>query len=120
MPSIQPERSKWIAAIENYQEFDYSVQNYYICSLHFEPSDITSHGKRRTVIKGKLPSIFPRSISTDNIHTGVDTELDSSSSCGLETQNTETHELAPEWIFGELSLEFDDDEQQSQPSTRLE
>lgn len=35
------------------------MQNYHVCSLHFLPSDIKTISKRKTVIPGKSPSIFP-------------------------------------------------------------
>lgn len=44
--------------IEKVQPFDYVVQTYHVCSLHFLPSDIKVSGKRKTITVGKVPTIF--------------------------------------------------------------
>lgn len=49
----------WIQAIETFQPFDYIVQTFHICSRHFLLSDIKTNGKRKTVISGRIPTIFP-------------------------------------------------------------
>lgn len=53
-------REKWIKQIENHQEFDPIPAAYPVCLLHFEPSTIIQRGKRTTLVKGTLPTIFPR------------------------------------------------------------
>lgn len=67
VPSNEPNKKKWIDAITQHQEFDYYVQTFHICNEHFLPTDIKTSGKRKTVISGIVPSIFPVLI-VDNIH----------------------------------------------------
>lgn len=52
-------RKKWINQIERYQTFDPIPINYPVCSQHFEPSQILRRGKRSTLVKGSVPTIFP-------------------------------------------------------------
>lgn len=45
------------------------VQTYHVCSKHFLSCDIRVNGKRKTIVPGKVPSIFPsskNSISFEN------------------------------------------------------
>lgn len=58
---MDPNRSKWIEAIEKIQPFDYITQTYYLCQFHFLPEDIQMKGKRKFIISGRVPSIFPNS-----------------------------------------------------------
>lgn len=58
VPFDEPYRSLWINAIENIQQFDHSKSNYHVCSLHFLDEDLYVNGKRKTVIRGRIPSIF--------------------------------------------------------------
>lgn len=58
VPLAEPKRSKWIEAIEKIQPFDYVVQTYHICSLHFLSEDIGFRGKNKCILPGKVPSIF--------------------------------------------------------------
>lgn len=51
-------RNKWIAAIETFQKFDYVVQCYLVCALHFDASDIERNGKRTKLKSGALPKYF--------------------------------------------------------------
>lgn len=37
------------------------VQTYHVCSKHFLSCDIRVNGKRKTIVSGKVPSIFPSS-----------------------------------------------------------
>lgn len=52
-------REKWIEQIEKHQKFDPIPAAYPVCVLHFEPSKIIQRGKRTTLVKGTLPTIFP-------------------------------------------------------------
>lgn len=40
------------------QPFDNIVQTFHICSLHFSLSDFKVNGKRKTVLPGRVPTIF--------------------------------------------------------------
>lgn len=58
VPLKQPDRSKWIDAIEKVQPFDYIIQMYYLCQFHFSPDDIETRGRKKIVLPGRVPSIF--------------------------------------------------------------
>lgn len=102
MPLNEPFRSKWISAIEESQPFDYVVQTYHVCSLHFHHDDIMTKGKRKTVKCGKVPSIFPTdanyssngNLPNSNIQSGV--AIGSSNTISLDqakeatTENTQS------------------------------
>lgn len=105
MPSIQPDRSRWIAAIEQHQPFDYYVHTYFICSKHFEPSDLMIRGKGKTVIKGKVPSIFQVQDPESNIYQGIELECGKN---GIENNNDEN-----DWSLGFFDF-ADTDEQQTE------
>ena len=113
VPLNQPNRSKWIQAIELYQEFDYAIQTYHICSLHFLPTDIQKNGKRRTVISGKVPSIF-----TDINNSNIINKNNNEEIICVEEVNTvenicfqETLGVGNEnWLFAENEFEIFDDE----------
>lgn len=49
---------KWIDAIEEHQRFDYGRVNYNVCIKHFQVADVEIHGKKKTLRKGAVPSIF--------------------------------------------------------------
>lgn len=66
MPINEPNRNKWIQAIEEFQPFDYIVQTYHICSLHFSKDDIIIKGKKKTIIPGKVPSVFTHELNNNN------------------------------------------------------
>lgn len=38
-------RLKWIAAIEKYQKFDFSINHFNVCNLHFHQNDFKKCGK---------------------------------------------------------------------------
>lgn len=59
VPHCQDIRSQWIRAIERHQQFEYHIQTFTVCSLHFRSDDLKAHGKRRVVKRGRIPSIFP-------------------------------------------------------------
>lgn len=60
VPKETPLRVKWIAQIRRHQEFDdQSLCSYPVCSLHFDSDKIMQSGKRTTLKKGTLPTIFP-------------------------------------------------------------
>lgn len=52
-------RKKWIHSIEKYQEFDYSITVYRICEKHFQPQSLVQQNKRKKLVAGAIPSIFP-------------------------------------------------------------
>lgn len=57
---LDPEiRSKWIAQITKHQEFDEIPVTYPVCKLHFNEQQIIRRGKRNTLQKGAVPTIFP-------------------------------------------------------------
>lgn len=58
VPLNQPERSKWIEAIEKVQPFDNIVATYKLCEFHFLPEDIDTRGKRKHILPGRVPSVF--------------------------------------------------------------
>lgn len=67
VPWKQPDRSKWIETIEQVQPFDYNVQTYYLCQLHFSPDDIVERGNKKSIVPGRLPTIFGiNNNNTDN------------------------------------------------------
>lgn len=66
MPLKQPGRSQWIEAIEQVQPFDYVVQTYYVCELHFLQEDIFTRGKKKFIVPGKVPTIFGINNNIDN------------------------------------------------------
>lgn len=49
---------KWIDAIEEHQRFDHGKVNYNVCIKHFQVADVEIHGKKKTLRKGAVPSIF--------------------------------------------------------------
>lgn len=53
-------RRKWIHQISKHQEFDETIAYYPVCSLHFDQSKIQQRGKRTLLVKGALPTIFPK------------------------------------------------------------
>lgn len=61
VPMEEPNRSKWIEAIEKVQPFDYYVSTYHLCQFHFLPEDVGTQGKKKTkkfILSGRVPSIF--------------------------------------------------------------
>lgn len=52
-------REKWRKQICKHQEFDNTLGVHPVCALHFDPSKIICRGKRTTLQKGTLPTIFP-------------------------------------------------------------
>lgn len=56
---LRPEiRELWINAIEQNQEFDFSVYNFRGCALHFSPNQIIRRGARCDIINNTAPTIF--------------------------------------------------------------
>lgn len=120
MPFSQPARSQWINAIESHQQFDYHVQKYYICSLHFAPGNLNIHGKKKIVLKGRVPSIFPHQDAANDVDPNLN--IDPSSEQEYEQQsemlssNQDTaNDVDPNWDFGGL-IEFECDEQRFEQS----
>lgn len=68
VPTMDPNRRKWIQAIEKFQPFDYIPQTYYVCQFHFLSEDIEKRGKRNFVISGRVPSIFKKIQSNENVN----------------------------------------------------
>lgn len=57
---LDPElRAKWRSQICQHQEFDEIPGAYPVCMLHFDQSKIKHQGKRTTLVKGTLPTVFP-------------------------------------------------------------
>lgn len=57
---LEPElRAKWRSQICKHQEFDEIPGAYPVCMLHFDQSKIKHQGKRTTLVKGTLPTVFP-------------------------------------------------------------
>ncbi|XP_031639239.1 THAP domain-containing protein 1-like [Contarinia nasturtii] len=52
-------RSEWAKQIRRHQSFDDTTITYPVCILHFTPVDIKIAGKRTTIKKGSVPTIFP-------------------------------------------------------------
>lgn len=104
VPLSQPDRNSWISAIEQHQTFDYYIQKFSVCSLHFKPDALMIRGKRTLIVKGAVPSIFDNYIAEDNLLQNVDL---SSNETIMENNNVE-----PEWNFSASSFGFSDDEQQ--------
>lgn len=61
VPKCEPNRSKWIDAIGNIQEFNNTIQTFHVCEVHFSPNDIEFKGKKKIIISGRVPTIFPNS-----------------------------------------------------------
>lgn len=76
----EPLRSLWINSIKKFQPFDNSVSSFHVCSSHFLPTDIQISGRRKTIVYGKVPSIFPKE-SQQNINHST------SDSCESESLN---------------------------------
>lgn len=53
-------RAKWVEQIRRHQAFDDAPISYPVCILHFHASKINRSGKRTTLTKGSLPTIYPR------------------------------------------------------------
>lgn len=112
VPLSQPNRGNWIRAIAKFQSFDYAVQTFHICSRHFLSSDIKTNGKRKTVISGKVPSIFPDLAETDNFENDrvgdtieVNTDVQSLSSL----HQNETPYGNETWYFAENDFDLTDE-----------
>lgn len=95
IPYSQPARTQWIEAIEQYQKFDYYVRTYYVCQLHFKPDDLNVDKNRRTVKKGRVPSVFPG-------------EVIASSEIGLNEVSSDA-KLSDDWPFSIIELQSDDE-----------
>lgn len=52
-------RKKWIEQIEKHQPFDRMPISYPVCERHFDATNLVRNGKRCTLIKGTVPTIFP-------------------------------------------------------------
>lgn len=108
VPSCQPDRSNWITAIEQYQPFDYYVQTFHVCSLHFKTNDLLIRGLRRTIAKGAVPSIFGNDNAADNLH--QNTELNSNQNQTVEAGSNNNVQCD----FSALAFDFYDYDEQEQ------
>lgn len=59
VPLEQPIRNKWIKAIEQFQKFDHDDKSFNVCCLHFSSGDINVGKNKKSVIYGRVPTIFP-------------------------------------------------------------
>lgn len=116
MPLSEPNRGKWISAIEQIQTFDYVVQTFHICSRHFLPCDIKTIGKRKTVISGRVPIIFTDSndsndTNNEDLHVEIRTNIELNSNIQtLNFQHSDAILLENEtWHFGANDFNLTDD-----------
>lgn len=95
-------------AIESHQAFDDGVGTYYICSLHFEPNDLIIRGKRKTVIKGKAPSIFSHQDTTESCVQN-EPSVNGNEICDTDDNNNNTtFDLCSDFNFEANGFEFDE------------
>lgn len=59
LPNDNDLRLKWVDQIRRHQAFDVATSTYSICELHFKQTDVFVSGKRKLLIKGAVPTIFP-------------------------------------------------------------
>lgn len=52
-------RQKWIEQISKHQEFVDATKTYPVCASHFDSDKVSQIGRRTTLIKGSLPTLFP-------------------------------------------------------------
>ncbi|XP_040359524.1 zinc finger protein 629 isoform X1 [Ixodes scapularis] len=88
---------KWIKAI-HHEGFTLHIDSQRVCSDHFKQTDYIEGKKRRFLIKGSVPSIFPKcsgnlppNQASTSVHQTIQEQNDSSSSlqrCPLPTINT--------------------------------
>lgn len=118
VPFDEPHRSRWIEAIRTFQMFDNTVANYHVCSLHFLAEDINVSGKRKTIIPGKVPSIFPQkslpSIDDSTLNSREENNNsqvlftdDQSNDLGSDAVGTDPHENEP-FTYYEYEVTVDD------------
>lgn len=80
VPLEPTRRKKWITAIEEYQEFDYTIINYFVCEKHFQPECIMRSIK--TFLRpGSVPSIF----ESDSVKAKITTNKTDRSGSPIET-----------------------------------
>lgn len=106
VPSSEPERSNWIAAIEQRQSFNYHLHTFHVCSLHFKTVELIIQGRRKLIAKGAVPSIFYNDDSMNNLHQTVEAD---SNHIIVENNNIEAM-----WNGGDLFECHDDEHQQSE------
>lgn len=100
MPHVQPYRDQWIQAIERFQEFDHQILSYHVCSLYFSSNDIVRHSKKKSVRRGRVPSIFPNihEIETIKSQKKIENETKSLTHQDVVSNiagNNSTHQLLP-------------------------
>lgn len=115
VPLTQPNRDKWINAIEKFQPFDYVIQTFHVCSRHFLPSDIKTIGKK-TVISGRVPSIFTDSndfneTNNEDVHNDVNTNIELNTNIQtLDFQHSDAIPFENEtWYFATDDFNLTDD-----------
>lgn len=52
-------RAKWKDQISKHQHFEDTLIAYPICEMHFDADKIVQSGKRKTLVKCSVPTIFP-------------------------------------------------------------
>lgn len=57
---------KWIESIEQHQNFDRSKQFYNVCIRHFQAEDVEIRGKKKSLKKGAVRSIFEYFLPVDD------------------------------------------------------
>lgn len=58
VPPNEPQRKRWIDAIEKHQTFDYTCPSFDICCLHFEKSNFICKENTILLKNDAIPSIF--------------------------------------------------------------
>uniref|UniRef100_A0A147BE19 THAP-type domain-containing protein n=1 Tax=Ixodes ricinus TaxID=34613 RepID=A0A147BE19_IXORI len=94
---------EWIKAI-HHEGFTLHIDSQRVCSDHFKQTDYIEGKKRRFLIKGSVPSIFPKcsgnlppNQASTSVHQTIQEQKDSSSSlqcCPLPTINTGENQCA--------------------------
>lgn len=58
VPTEENAKKKWILAIETHQQFDYTVENFFVCEKHFKPSDVIVCDRKKILVRGSIPTVF--------------------------------------------------------------
>lgn len=85
VPLKNPNRQKWISAIEKIQPFDYYVATYHVCELHFLPEDVETKGKRKLIIPGRVPKVFQ---NIGNNNSSINLQVEDTSLSIMHGSNT--------------------------------
>lgn len=63
LPQNGDTRERWIKSIEKHQQF-IEGGYFYLCELHFDPTEIVRNGKRFRLKNGAFPKNFPYNLTT--------------------------------------------------------